>query len=99
MILIDQIPFNDVPKYLSMADLVILPQRRIVQAMGQIPAKIFDAMAMAKPIIATDVSDLRRILDGCGIIIEPEDIDSLACKIDWVFSNPTDASALGSQGA
>ncbi|MBI4810065.1 MAG: glycosyltransferase family 4 protein [Ignavibacteriales bacterium] len=95
VILFDQIPFTEVPRYLSIADLVVIPQRRVKQTTGQIPAKVFDAMAMAKPIIATNVSDLPSILDGCGIIIEPEDIESLAYEIEWVFSHPNEVHELG----
>ena len=58
-------------------------------------AKIFDAMAMAKPIIATDVADLPLILEGCGIIVPAGDITSLAKEIDRVFSNPVVAAELG----
>lgn len=95
IILKSEIPFHDIPEYLHAADLVVLPQKKSTQSFGQIPAKVFDAMAMAKPIIASKVADLPMILDGCGIIVEPGDISALAGKIDWVFSNPQDAEAMG----
>jgi len=40
-----------------MGDVVIIPQRENFATLGQMPAKVFDAMAMAKPTIATNVSD------------------------------------------
>ncbi|MFC1845276.1 glycosyltransferase family 4 protein [Thermodesulfobacteriota bacterium] len=89
------VPFNDIPEYLHAADLVVLPQKKTMQSYGQIPAKVFDAMAMAKPIIASNVADLPQILDGCGIIVEPGDISILAEKIAWVFSNPMDTKEMG----
>lgn len=95
VILKAEIPFNDIPVYLNAADLVVLPQKKTMSSYGQIPAKIFDAMAMAKPIITTNVADLRLILDGCGIIVEPGDISELAEKIEWVFSNPHKAEEMG----
>ena len=95
VILKDKIPFLDIPRYLHAADLVVLPQKETGQSFGQIPAKIFDAMAMAKPIIATNVSDLPQILKGCGIVVEPEDVSGLAEKISWVFSNPLEAEEMG----
>jgi glycosyltransferase involved in cell wall biosynthesis len=95
VIMVDPIPFQQIPDYLSMADLVVLPQRDSPSTVGQIPAKIFDAMAMAKPIIATNVSDIADILDGCGIVIEPGDTETLAEKIDFVFQHPQEASRLG----
>ncbi|MDX2479781.1 MAG: glycosyltransferase family 4 protein [Desulfuromusa sp.] len=95
IILRDGIPFNAIPEYLNAADLVVLPQKNDMQSYGQIPAKLFDAMAMAKPIIATNVADLALILEGCGLIVEPGDIASLAEKINWVFSHPMEAAAMG----
>lgn len=89
------IPFNEIPQYLSASDLVVLPQKKTKQSYGQIPAKLFDAMAMAKPIIATNVADLPKILDGCGIIVESEDVSMLAEKIAWVFSNQQEAEEMG----
>ena len=69
-------PHNEMPKYLAASDIVVLPQRETLFANAQIPAKVFEAMAMGKPIISTNVSDLGEILDGCGIIIDP------ICSID-----------------
>lgn len=98
VILKGEIPFGDVPLYLQAADLVVLPQRKSMQSYGQIPAKVFDAMAMAKPIIATNVADMQLILDGCGIVVEPGDISALAEKIAWVFANPRAAEEMGKRG-
>jgi len=95
VILKGEIPFNDIPAYLHAADLVVLPQKKSMQSYGQIPAKVFDAMSMAKPIIASNVSDLPLILEGCGIIVEPGNISALAEKIDWVFSNMQEAEEMG----
>ena len=95
VILKEKIPFNNIPQYLHAADIVVLPQKKTIQSYGQIPAKLFDAMAMAKPIIAADVSDLQMILNGCSIIVEPEDISGLADKIDWVCSNTLEAEKMG----
>jgi len=95
VILRDGIPFNAIPEYLNAADLVVLPQKKNLQSFGQIPAKIFDAMAMAKPIIATNVADLAQILQGCGLIVEPGDISAMAEKINWVLSNPVEGGEMG----
>jgi glycosyltransferase involved in cell wall biosynthesis len=92
---IGMVPFGEIPKFLSMADLIVLPQKKEPKTLGQIPAKVFDAMAMAKPIIATDVSDMAAILDGCGVIVEPGDIEQLALKIDLLLNDPPLALELG----
>lgn len=78
-----------------MADAVVIPQRKSFATVGQVPAKIFDVMTMAKPIIATNVSDLHEILDGCGWIVEPENPEQLAQKIKYVLDNPLEAVTMG----
>jgi glycosyltransferase involved in cell wall biosynthesis len=93
--LIGFLPFSQIPELLAMADLVVLPQRRIPGTIGQVPAKVFDAMAMEKPIIATNVSDLPSILSGCGIIVEPQDINSLAIEIREILGDKEQALKLG----
>ena len=88
-------PFERVPEFLAMADVVVIPQKRNFATIGQLPAKVFDAMAMAKPIIATNVSDLPEILNGCGWIVEPENKEQLAEAIQYVLNNPEEAKEIG----
>ena len=87
--------FEKVPEFMSIADIIVIPQEKSLSSIGQTPAKIFDAMAMAKPIIATDVSDLPHILDGCGWIVGPGDAGGLAEKIKYILSHPQEAHNTG----
>ena len=52
-------------------------------------------MAMAKPIIATAVSDLPEILSGCGKIVEPRNPDALAEAIQSLLDHPDEAAEMG----
>src|SRR4030042_2538270 len=88
-------PHLTMPEFLALADTVLLPQRKTVLAEAQIPGKVFEAMAMSKPIIATKISDLPEILDGCGLIVEPENNEQLAEAIKYVFDNPEEANEMG----
>ena len=88
-------PFEKIPEFLTLADVVVIPQKNNFATIGQVPAKVFDAMAMAKPIIATNVSDLPEILDGCGWIGEPENSEKLAGAIQNVLKNPKEAEEIG----
>lgn len=90
-------PFGAIPEILSMADIMAIPQRKSKASQGQLPAKVFDAMAMAKPIIATNVADLPQILDGCGWVVEPEDPKALAETISYILENPSEAKQAGQE--
>ena len=51
-------------------------------------------MAMAKPIVVTNISDLPEILDGWGWIVEPEKPEELAKIIQYVLDNPKKAEEI-----
>ncbi|MCX5804132.1 MAG: glycosyltransferase family 4 protein [Proteobacteria bacterium] len=88
-------PFEKVPEFLAMSDVIVIPQRKNLATFGQVPAKVFDAMAMAKPIIATKVSDLPEILDGCGWTVEPENQEKLVKAIEYVLNKSKEAEKMG----
>jgi glycosyltransferase involved in cell wall biosynthesis len=88
-------PLSERPKWLAIADVVVLPQRLSPATVGQVPAKVFDAMAMAKPIVSTAVSDIPSILDGCGLVVPAGDLDALAGEILYVLEHPVEAAEMG----
>ena len=95
VIVIPKIPFNELPDYLSAADILAIPQRDTTDTQGQIPAKLFDGMAMAKPIITTPISDIPEVLGGHGYLIEPGNPEQLANTIKIIFANPEEARLKG----
>ena len=90
-----EIPFDDVPRYLVAADVVAVPQRATTDTVGQVPAKLFDAMALGRPIVSTSVSMIPEILEGCGIVVEPGDVSALAGAIKHLLDNADEAATLG----
>src|SRR5205823_3358407 len=74
---VGEIPFDDVPRYLVAADVVAVPQRATTDTLGQVPAKLFDAMALGRPIVSTAVSMIPEILEGCGVLVRPGDATAL----------------------
>ena len=89
------IPFDEVPRYLAAADVVAIPQRATSDTVGQVPAKLFDAMAMARPIVATSVSMIPEILDGCGLLVPPGDGRALRAMLETLLASPDRARELG----
>lgn len=88
-------PHHLMPEFLSMADMVVLPQRPTVIAEAQIPGKIFEAMAMAKPLVVTRMSDLPEILAGCGLVVDPGDPRQLAQAIESLLADRDRAGEMG----
>jgi glycosyltransferase involved in cell wall biosynthesis len=90
-----QQPFNKIPEFLAIADIVTIFQASTNATKGQLPAKVFDAMAMARPIIASNISDLAAVLEGCGVLVNPGDTDSLAREMSRLLDNKKTANRLG----
>ena len=95
--MLKQIPMNELPSVLAMADLVALPQHDTPTAQAQMPSKLFDAMSMALPIVASDVSDIAEVLDGeSGLVVPPGDLEALVRAMGDILESPSLASKLGS---
>jgi len=84
-----------IPEFIAMADIMVIPQKLSSASIGQVPSKVYDAMAMARPIIATSVSDLPEILDGCGWIIPSGNTYAMADSLRYVLSHPKEAQEKG----
>jgi glycosyltransferase involved in cell wall biosynthesis len=88
-------PFDEIPKWIAAADVVAVPQRLTPTTCGQMPAKVFDAMAMGKAVVATDVCDLADVLDGCGRIVPPESPSALRNALTDLLDDPSLRARLG----
>ena len=95
--LVPWVPFEELPPLLSAADVVAVPQRGTPDTVGQVPAKIFDAMALGRPIVSTRVSMIPEVLDGCALLVEPGDVVGLAAAIGRLLDDRAEAEALGAR--
>ena len=64
-------------------------------ARSQMPCKVFEAMAMGKPIVASALSDLPEVLDGCGHLVAPGRPDAVAQALETIFGDPAAAREMG----
>jgi glycosyltransferase involved in cell wall biosynthesis len=95
VVVLPKIPFDELPKHLSAADILVVPQRDTTDTQGQIPAKLFDAMAMAIPVITTHVSDIPEVLGGNGYLVQPGKPEELTRTLKYVLDHPEEAKEKG----
>ncbi|HKA37817.1 MAG TPA: glycosyltransferase [Thermoanaerobaculia bacterium] len=89
------LPYGDLPQLLVAADAIAIPQLAREAADYQMPMKVFDAMAAARPIVASAVSDLPIVLEGCGRLTPPGDVEALAESISDVLDNSVESREMG----
>ena len=95
VVVLPKTPFQKLPELLSIADIIVIPQRRTSDSVGQIPARLFDAMSMAKPIIATRISDIPEVLDGCGYLVDPNNPSQIVDAIQYILNHSAEARVKG----
>jgi glycosyltransferase involved in cell wall biosynthesis len=88
-------PPTRTPAFLAMADMIVLPQQEARASVGQMPMKLYEAMAMGLPVVSTAMSDIPQLLDGCGRVVRPGDAQALAGAIAGLLDDPAQAAGLG----
>ena len=68
---------KELPEHLLAADIILIAQKTRIY--GTVPSKIYDAMAMAKPILFHGAGEGEEIIRnvGCGLISKPSDFSKL----------------------
>jgi glycosyltransferase involved in cell wall biosynthesis len=89
------VPHDDVPRYLAAMDVVAVPYAADEAYFS--PLKLFEAMAMAKPVVGARVGQVAEtIQDGLnGLLYEPGSADDLADKLATVLKDAAFAARIG----
>ncbi|WP_353259650.1 glycosyltransferase family 4 protein [Prochlorothrix hollandica] len=95
LIALPKTPYDQMPQVISAAHVIVVPQRNTPAALAQFPLKLTDGMAMAKPILATWVGDIPKILGDTGYLVDPEAPQQLADQITALFDQWPEAVARG----
>lgn len=82
----------------SMAGLVTL--HPIVNYVDALPVKMFEYMAAGVPVIASNFTLWREIVEGneCGICVDPFDPQAISQAIDYLLTHPKEAEQMGRNG-
>ncbi len=84
---------RDVPRLLAAADVLVFPSL-LPEGFGR---PIVEAMAMRRPVVATDVGPSRELLDGAGVLVPPS-APALADALADLLADSARRDALGAVG-
>jgi GxxExxY protein len=98
IVVIGHRPHQEIPYWLKAADVLVLPNsaKEKISQLYTSPMKLFEYMASARPIVASDLPSLREILNdpstgsgqGNAILVKPDDPGALAEGIMKILENP-----------
>ena len=94
-----RVPFSEVSRYYSLVDVVVLPRYKEQVTDIVSPIKPFEAMAMSKCIVVSDVRALAEIVtqDVTGRLFEQGNAKSLRDVLDPLLTDDDLRQKLGAQ--
>lgn len=97
VIFLGEIPHEKIPATLAIADVILIPFPNDEVAHAASPLKLFEAMAMQKPIIASKVSGIQDVVqDGeNGFLADPEKITEWIEKLEKILKHEVMAEEIG----
>ncbi len=100
VVILGQQPQERMPEFLGLCDVALAHMRKSSVFTRTIPAKMFEAMAMERPLILGLEGESREIAEeaGCGLAIEPENPAALADAVRRLAADPALAGEMGRRG-
>jgi len=80
---------KNIPHYIAAADICVASFNDNEVTRCKSPLKIVEYMASGKPIVASNVGEVRNMLDGAGLLVEPGKPEALAKGILKLAGNET----------
>jgi glycosyltransferase involved in cell wall biosynthesis len=98
VIWVGQLPHHLIPGFLAALDVAILPYPARVDFSFS-PLKLFEYLAAGVPVVASDLGQIRRVLeDGrWGVLVRPSDPLALADGVRTVLEDPTGAGKVAAR--
>lgn len=99
--ILGQRPKAEMPAIWAATSISLILLRRDDTFKKVLPSKMFEAMAMATPIVLGVEGEAKQLLDeaGAGIAIAPEDADQLAAAVRKLADDPARAAQFGANGS
>lgn len=94
-----RVPHSDVHRYYSVMDIMVYPRRRSRLTETVTPLKPLEAMALAKPVLASEVGGIRELVqpEQTGLLFAPENIEDFCRQARRLVSDQHLRRTLGDQ--
>jgi glycosyltransferase involved in cell wall biosynthesis len=101
VVFVDAVSKSEMPAIVASSDVSIIPLKRLDLFKGAIPSKIFENLAMKKPVLLGVEGEAKELFidEGqAGLAFIPEDAADLAKKVMEMYSNRETLKRLGENG-
>lgn len=84
---VEKQPYHVYPLYLGASDILLLPMKDNLYNRSRYPIRLMDYLAAGRPIVATDLPEISRVMNECGLVAKSGDPDDFADKIMKVIGD------------
>ncbi len=101
VIFLDIVPKSKIPEIVKAIDVAVIPLKRLDLFKGAIPSKIFENLAMQKPILLGVEGEAKQLFideGNAGLFFEPENAKDLAGKALYLAENKSERELFGKNG-
>jgi len=94
------VPTERIGHFLQSCHALLVPLRDQPLLGDFIPSKVYDAMAVGRPVICAAGREAAELVEatGCGVVVPPEDGSALAAEITALADDPARVDRLGRAG-
>jgi glycosyltransferase involved in cell wall biosynthesis len=94
----DPVPHKQVRDLLNAADICLVPLK--IRLTGAVPSKLYEAMAVGKPVVLVADGEAARIVQdhACGLVVKPGDIRGLSAAIRTLAADSESRRQMGANG-
>ncbi len=98
--LLSEKPLEQIPDYLSAADIALIPLRNLEIFKGTLPVKMFDAWACSRSVIISVDGEAREVVESIhgGIYVPPENAAKMAEALINLMNSPNEMQSMGKNG-
>lgn len=83
------VPADDIPRYLSLADVALAPFEENDVTRAKSPLKIAEYLASGIPVVASNVGEAPVMTKGAGYCVPCGDTNAMAEKVEKILTDPS----------
>lgn len=89
---------EDIPRYLKLLDVLVLPSRKTPEWMEQFGHILIEAMAAGVPVIGASTGEIPNVIGDSGIIVRPEAPHEIRVALNDLAENSELRRSLAARG-
>jgi len=98
---LDLVTRPEVPSIVSAVNAAVIPLKKMDLFLGAIPSKIFENLALEKPLLLAVDGEARELFINqgkCGLFTEPENAEALAEAAVYMEQHQDECKTMGTNG-